>query len=87
MNPKLFLPTGYYCWAALDFSPPALRKRLGKVLEVSPRFLRNRAPVLPFDDFRFEGSVGRTVADSDPPEFPQPAATKGAREHRIHSDR
>jgi arylsulfatase len=28
--------------------------------------------VLPFEDFRFQGNVGRTIADSDPPEFPQP---------------
>jgi len=35
--------------------------------------------VLPFEDFRFRGSVGRTIADSDPPEFPQPARPpKGA---------
>jgi arylsulfatase len=34
---------------------------------------------LPFKDFRFRGSVGRTVADSDAPEFPQPARPpKGA---------
>ncbi|TXT22617.1 MAG: arylsulfatase, partial [Planctomycetota bacterium] len=35
--------------------------------------------VLPFEDFRFKGSVGRTIGDSDPPEFPQPAKPpKGA---------
>ncbi len=35
--------------------------------------------VLPFPDFRFQGSVGRTIADSDPPEFPQPVRPpKGA---------
>jgi arylsulfatase A-like enzyme len=28
--------------------------------------------VLPFPDFRFQGSVGRTIDESDPPEFPQP---------------
>ena len=28
--------------------------------------------VLPFQDFRFRGQVGRTVEDSDPAEFPQP---------------
>jgi len=28
--------------------------------------------VLPFPDFRFRGSVGRTIGESDPPEFPQP---------------
>lgn len=28
--------------------------------------------VLPFPDFKYEGTVGRTIADSDPPEFPQP---------------
>jgi arylsulfatase A-like enzyme len=35
--------------------------------------------VLPFPDFRFQGSVGRTIAESDPPEFPQPVRPpKGA---------
>jgi hypothetical protein len=28
--------------------------------------------VLPFPDFHFRGNVGRTIQDSDPPEFPQP---------------
>ncbi len=28
--------------------------------------------VLPLPDFHFRGTVGRTIADSDPPEFPQP---------------
>ncbi|MEK2690112.1 arylsulfatase [Bdellovibrio sp. GT3] len=30
--------------------------------------------ILPRDDFHFSGSVGRTVFDSDPAEFPQPVA-------------
>jgi len=30
--------------------------------------------VLPRPDFRFTGAVGRTFAESDPPQFPQPAA-------------
>ena len=35
--------------------------------------------VLPFPDFRFQGSVGRTIDESDPPEFPQPVRPpKGA---------
>lgn len=35
--------------------------------------------VLPFPDFRFRGSVGRTIGESDPPEFPQPVRPpKGA---------
>jgi arylsulfatase len=35
--------------------------------------------VLPFPDFRYRGSVGRTIAESDPPEFPQPVRPpKGA---------
>jgi arylsulfatase A-like enzyme len=35
--------------------------------------------VLPFEDFHYTGTVGRTVADSDAPEFPQPARPpKGA---------
>jgi arylsulfatase len=29
--------------------------------------------VLPFEDFRYTGNVGRTIEESDPPEFPQPA--------------
>jgi arylsulfatase len=28
--------------------------------------------VLPFPDFHYQGSVGRTIAESDPPAFPQP---------------
>lgn len=35
--------------------------------------------VLPLPDFRFRGAVGRTINDSDPPEFPQPVRPpKGA---------
>src|SRR5262245_56047415 len=35
--------------------------------------------VLPRPDFHFPGNVGRTYADSDPAQFPQPAkAPKGA---------
>lgn len=28
--------------------------------------------VLPYPDFHFKGSIGRTIDESDPPEFPQP---------------
>jgi arylsulfatase len=35
--------------------------------------------VLPFPDFRYTGKVGRTVEESDPPQFPQPVRPpKGA---------
>src|SRR5262245_47069678 len=35
--------------------------------------------VLPRPDFHFQGNVGRTFQDSDPPQFPQPVrAPKGA---------
>src|SRR5262245_63251285 len=35
--------------------------------------------VLPRPDFHFQGNVGRTYQDSDPPQFPQPVkAPKGA---------
>ena len=35
--------------------------------------------VLPLPDFRFQGNVGRTIKESDPPEFPQPVRPpKGA---------
>jgi arylsulfatase A-like enzyme len=30
------------------------------------------ATSLPLQDFRYKGNVGRTIEDSDPPEFPQP---------------
>src|SRR4029078_8948099 len=34
---------------------------------------------LPLQDFRYQGSVGRTLEESDPPEFPQPVRPpKGA---------
>jgi arylsulfatase A-like enzyme len=38
------------------------------VVELAPA----ASSVLPFSDFHFRGSVGRTIAESDPPEFPQP---------------
>ncbi len=35
--------------------------------------------VLPLDDFRYKGNVGRTIAESDAPQFPQPVRPpKGA---------
>ena len=40
--------------------------------------------VLPLPDFHFRGSVGRTIAESDPPEFPQPVRPpQGADEGRL----
>jgi arylsulfatase len=37
------------------------------------------AHVLPFPDFHYKGNVGRTIKDSDPPQFPQPVRPpKGA---------
>ena len=39
--------------------------------------------VLPRPDFRFPGNVGRTILDSDPPQFPQPVqAPEGRAERR-----
>ncbi len=41
--------------------------------------LAGTASVLPRPDFRFPGNVGRTILDSDQPQFPQPTqAPKGA---------
>ncbi len=35
--------------------------------------------ILPRADFHFQGEIGRTYLDSDPPQFPQPVkAPKGA---------
>ncbi|HKE43821.1 MAG TPA: arylsulfatase [Steroidobacteraceae bacterium] len=37
------------------------------------------AHVLPFPDFHYKGNIGRTIKDSDPPQFPQPVRPpKGA---------
>jgi arylsulfatase len=39
----------------------------------------NTTQVLPFPDFHYTGSVGRTIKESDPPQFPQPVRPpKGA---------
>lgn len=46
-----------------------------KASSVPPRVTR----VLPFEDFHFQGTVGRTIKDSDAPEFPRAARPpKGA---------
>jgi arylsulfatase len=51
-----------------DPKPPAVKS-------VPPR----ASGSLPLEDFRFRGNVGRTIKDSDPPEFPQPVKPpKGA---------
>jgi arylsulfatase A-like enzyme len=47
--------------------------------DAAPTAAESRTNVLPQPDFHFRGSVGRTIADSDPPEFPQPVRPpKGA---------
>ena len=38
------------------------------VIAVTPE----ASDVLPLADFRYRGNIGRTIAESDPPEFPQP---------------
>jgi hypothetical protein len=46
---------------------------------VSPASTPGTPSVLPRPDFHFPGNVGRTFADSDPAQFPQPVqAPKGA---------
>src|SRR5258706_6432756 len=55
---------------------------LGVLLQFSSHALAqtpNTPTVLPRADFHFQGTVGRTYLDSDPPQFPQPVqAPKGA---------
>ncbi len=73
MNPKLFLQNGLLLLGGVGFfaasaSAQTPREGFRGVTSVPPK----PRTVLPFDDFRFAGSVGRTVADSDPPEFPRP---------------
>jgi len=61
------------CWLAVTSS--AVGQSPQGVVTAPPQ----AATSLPFKDFRFEGTIGRTIADSDPPEFPQPARPpKGA---------
>ncbi len=74
---------------------PSLRTLLCLMLAVAPSIGRTAEPsnarpavrtispsppnVLPLGDFRYQGSVGRTIDESDPPQFPQPARPpKGA---------
>src|SRR5262245_17369903 len=50
-----------------------------RAADASPFPAPSTPSVLPQPDFHFPGSVGRTYADSDPAQFPQPVqAPKGA---------
>src|SRR5262245_37373755 len=45
----------------------------------APTSTEKTVQVLPFPDFHYTGSVGRTIKESDPPQFPQPVRPpKGA---------
>ena len=45
----------------------------------APEVQRETPAVLPRPDFHFEGKIGKTYKQSDPPEFPQPVkAPEGA---------
>lgn len=58
-----------------------MKKILLLLLIVAPcAATRAQTPtVLPRQDFRYNGQVGRTILDSDPQQFPQPVrAPKGA---------
>jgi hypothetical protein len=46
-----------------------------RVTTTPPRDTR----ALPPEDFRYSGHVGRTLDDSDPPQFPQPVSPPRAR--------
>ena len=60
-------------WAvlALVWFPVVLgaQQDTGRVRQVPP----GTTHVLPMPDFQYQGSVGRTIAESDPPQFPQMA--------------
>ncbi len=61
----------------------ATRQGHGQTPPAAPKGAKTAAPkstsTLPFEDFRFRGNIGRTITESDPPEFPQPARPpKGA---------
>src|SRR5262249_24874491 len=57
-----------------------MKKILTSLMMFVPLFFYGQTPtVLPRPDFHYNGQVGRTILDSDPPVFPQPAqAPKGA---------
>jgi arylsulfatase len=65
--PCLLLAAGLALSPAAALAQPAPAGAKG-VTQAPPQ----STTTLPFQDFRFKGSVGRTVADSDPPQFPQP---------------
>lgn len=54
--------------SALAQQPAAKQPTAPRATGVAPRTTN----VLPFEPFRYQGNVGRTIADSDPPQFPQP---------------
>lgn len=76
MNVKVALVAGYsLLFSTVLVSAQEKSKPYSPDKAVAPKTTN----VLPFPDFRFKGSVGRTIGESDPPEFPQPARPpKGA---------
>ena len=54
---------------ALLFAPSFALAQAGSGGGASPT---GSASTLPFPDFHFKGNVGRTIQESDPPQFPQP---------------
>jgi arylsulfatase len=55
--------------AAAPLALPAQQDSAARAKSVPP----SRDVVLPAPDFRYQGSVGRTIRESDPPQFPAPA--------------
>lgn len=67
LNALSLLVTAVYAQAQQESNAP--------VKSVPPQVSR----VLPFEDFRYSGNIGRTIDESDPPQFPQPVRPpKGA---------
>ena len=75
MNPRFLIPVLLGFLAATGWSSPASAqdpKPDGSTTGGTPK-------VLPRPDFKFDGEVGKTYKDSDPPQFPQPVeAPEGA---------
>lgn len=57
---------------ALAFLLCVLAAGCGAMGEPSPEVQRETPAVLPHPDFHYEGKVGKTYLESDPPAFPQP---------------
>src|SRR5262245_27842396 len=76
---KTKLPNLVLAFGLVTFVAPMFLHQAIHAAEASASRPAATPSVLPRPDFHFSGNVGRTYADSDPAQFPQPVqAPKGA---------